>query len=295
MVSRASIPLAALLLARSTSALAACSHTDFLHDLAARESSLNPAAINTYGYIGAFQMGEAALQDAGYYKGDLTTANDWSGSWTGRGGVNSKADFLARPDTQVQAVVGFHDQLVAQIRQAGLDRYIGSTIGGAQVTMSGMVAGAHLVGMGNLKSFLNSSGSTIPRDGNGVPITTYIAELGGCAIDASTPSYAAVVAAAGGAGIGTAPTVPPATGMPTAPSPIAVDPSTAFAMASGKQPAELRQAVSAIVATLLTLWLAWTAQSTFFAWWRRRLSFHAMQADIIRGCIVLCVMLVILQ
>jgi integrating conjugative element protein (TIGR03758 family) len=287
--------LAVLLGMASAAACAQCSHTDFLYDLGMRESRLDPSARNPFGYIGLFQMGEAALQDAGYYRGDLTRANDWTGSWTGAGGINSLGEFYARPDSQVQAIVAYHNGLVGQIRSLGLDRSVGSTVGGVPVTLSGLVAGAHLVGIGNLQTFINSSGSTVPRDGNGVPITTYIAELGGCAVGSSAPSFAAVVAATGGAGVGPAPVVPPTTGVPIAPSPIAVDPSTAFAMASGRQPMEVRDAIAAIIATLLTLWLAWTSQATFSAWCRRRTSLFAMKTDIIRGCIVLCIVLVILQ
>jgi hypothetical protein len=58
---------------------------------------------------------------------------------------------------------------------------------------------------------------------------------------------------------------------------------------------EVRDAIAAIIATLLTLWLVWTSQANFFAWSRRRMSFFAMKADIVRACIVLCVVLVILQ
>ena len=289
------LPLALALGMTSATAWPACTHTDFLHDLAVRESGLKPNAVNPYGYIGLFQMGEAALQDAGYYRGDLTRRNDWTGAWTRRDGVSSLADFLARPDAQVQAIVAYHNGLVAQIRRSGLDGAIGSTIGGVEVTMSGLVAGAHLVGLGNLQSFINSTGSTLPRDGNGVPITTYMAELGGCAIGAAAPSFAAVAGAAGGAGVGPAPPVPPAVGMPTSPSPIAVDRDTAFQMASGRRPFEVREAMAAIVATLLTLWLVWTSQANFFAWWRGRMSFFAMKADLVRGCILLGVLLVILQ
>lgn len=287
--------LATLLGTATTVASAACSHTDFLHDLGMRESGLDPGARNPFGYVGVFQMGEAALQDAGYYRGDGTRANDWSGSWTGVGGINSLADFLARPDAQVQATVAYHNRLLAQIRQAGLDRFVGSTVGGVPVTLSGLVAGAHLVGIGNLQTFINSPGGTLPRDGNGVPITTYMADLGGCDLGSIAPSFATVAAAAGGAGVGLVPVPPPGAGIPGAPSPTAVDPSTAFALASGRQPIEVRGAIAAIVATLLTLWLLWTSQSLFFAWWRRRLSLYAMEADIIRGCIVLCVVLVVLQ
>jgi integrating conjugative element protein (TIGR03758 family) len=288
------LPAAALGLA-SIAAWPQCTHTDFLHDLAVRESGLKPNAINQFGYIGLFQMGEAAMQDAGYYKGDLTRRNDWTGAWTGRDGVSSLADFFSRPDAQVQAIVAYHNSLVAQIKRSGFDQAIGNTVGGVEITLSGLVAGAHLVGIGNLRTFINSSGRTLPRDGNGIPITTYMAELGGCAINASAPTYAAVAGAPGGAGVGPAPPVPPVIGVPTAPSPVAVDPDTAFAMASGRNPLEVREAMAAIVATLLTLWLVWTSQANFRAWWRGRMSFFAMKADLVRGCIVLGVLLVILQ
>ena len=71
--------LVVLLGMASAAALAECSHIDFLHDLGMRESRLDPSARNPFGYIGLFQMGEAALQDAGYYRGDMTRANDWTG------------------------------------------------------------------------------------------------------------------------------------------------------------------------------------------------------------------------
>jgi integrating conjugative element protein (TIGR03758 family) len=294
-VNARTLVVAVLLGVAAAAACAQCSHTDFLHDLGMRESRLDPSARNPFGYIGLFQMGEAALQDAGYYRGDLTRANDWTGSWKGTGSISSLSDFFARPDSQVQAIVAYHNRLLAQIRSLGLDRTVGSTVGGVPVTLSGLVAGAHLVGIGNLQTFINSSGGTVPRDGNGVPVTTYMAELGGCAVGSTAPSFAAVAAAAGGAGVGPAPVVPPTTGVPIGPSPIAVDPSTAFAMASGRQPVEVRDAITAIIATLLALWLAWTSQSNFLAWCRGRMSFFAMKADIIRGCIVLGVVLVILQ
>jgi len=285
----------AVLLGLAAGARAECSHADFLHDLAMRESTLDPGARNSFGYVGLFQMGEAALQDAGYYRGDLTRANDWAGSWTGAGGVNSLSDFYAQPDSQVRAIVAYHNRLIAQIKASGLDRAIGSVVAGVPVTLSGMVAGAHLVGFGNLQAFINSSGSTLPRDGYGVPVSTYMAALGGCAVGAVAPSFAIVAAAAGGSGKGPAPVVPPPTGFPVAPPPVAVDPTTAFAVASGRQPADVRYAIGAIIATLLTLWLVWTSQANFLAWCRRRMTFFELKKDIIRGCIVLCVVLVILQ
>jgi integrating conjugative element protein (TIGR03758 family) len=252
--------------------------------------------MNEYGYVGVFQMGETALQDTGYYRGDSTRANDWSGSWTGRDGINSLADFYAHPDVQVKAVVAYHNTLISQIQRLGLDRSIGTIVGGVPVTMSGLVAGAHLVGARSLQRFINSSGATVPKDGNNVAVTQYMTRFGGCDFDSTAPSFAAVAAAGGGASdLTPTPITAPTTGPLPRPVRIALDPDSAFAMASGRRPAEVREAITAIVATLLTLWLAWTTQAIFFAWWRGRISFFAMKAEIIRGCIMLCVVLVILQ
>jgi integrating conjugative element protein (TIGR03758 family) len=273
----------------------ACDHTDFLHDLAQRESGLNPAAINAYGYAGLFQMGEGALQDAGYYRGDLTRANDWTGAWTGRDGITSLSDFRAHPDAQVRALVAYHGRLLSQIRSFGLDRAIGSMIDGVEISLSGLVAGAHLVGIGNLQRFVNSGGSMVPRDGNGVAITTYVAELGNCNIDSSVPTFAAVANALGGAGAGLWPIPAPGAGVPASPSPLSVDPDTAFSIASGRSPFEVREAITLLLAMLLFLWLAWTAMSLFQGWRKYSLSLFAMQADVVRATVLLCVLLVILQ
>ena len=52
--------MAVLLSMVSAAACAQCSHTDFLHDLGMRESRLDPNARNPFGFVGIFQMGEAA-------------------------------------------------------------------------------------------------------------------------------------------------------------------------------------------------------------------------------------------
>lgn len=41
---------------------------DFYNNLGARESGGNYSSVNKYGYVGKYQMGEAAMIDAGYYK-----------------------------------------------------------------------------------------------------------------------------------------------------------------------------------------------------------------------------------
>ena len=52
--------------------------------------------------------------------------------------------------------------------------YEGKEINGIQLTRSGMLAAAHLVGPGGLKKYLRSGGKNIPKDGNNTSIETYL-------------------------------------------------------------------------------------------------------------------------
>jgi len=154
-------------------------YRDFLRALGYRESGGRYWIENRYGYLGKYQMGEAALKDAGYYKGDITRRNDWIGEWTGKDGIWSKEDFLRNPRAQENAIREFHRKMWRYITALGLDRYVGKVVRGIVITESGLLGGAHLLGAGNLKRFLKSNGAIIPRDGNGTPITHYIEKFGG--------------------------------------------------------------------------------------------------------------------
>ena len=154
-------------------------YKDFLRALGYRESGGRYNIENTYGYLGKYQMGESALKDAGYYKGDPTRRNDWIGEWTGKDGVWSKEDFLNNPRAQENAIREFHRKTWKYIKALGLDKYVGKTIKGIYITESGLIGGAHLLGAGNVKKFLKSNGRIIPRDGYGTPITEYISKFSG--------------------------------------------------------------------------------------------------------------------
>ncbi|RUM61236.1 MAG: hypothetical protein DSY66_02670 [Persephonella sp.] len=154
-------------------------YIDFLRALGYRESGGRYNIENSYGYLGKYQMGESALKDAGYYKGDPTRRNDWIGEWTGKDGVWSKEDFLNNPRAQENAIREFHRKSWKYIRLLGLDKYVGKRIGGILITESGLLGGAHLLGAGNVKKFLKSNGRYIPRDGYGTPITEYIKKFAG--------------------------------------------------------------------------------------------------------------------
>ncbi|MFL1614502.1 peptidoglycan DD-metalloendopeptidase family protein [Acinetobacter baumannii] len=137
---------------------------------------------NSRGYIGFFQFGEAALIDLGYYKhwkdnSDKTEANDWTGSWVGHNGVNSLSDFLKSPAKQIQIIGEWIDLLCQRLRNRSFNEYYGKIINGIEITESGAIAGAHLVGEGGLGSFLGISGfkgNYKEVDGNNVHISRYI-------------------------------------------------------------------------------------------------------------------------
>lgn len=280
----------------SAVAVAVGTYSDFLHDLAVRESSLNPTAINPYGYVGLFQFGEAALQDAGYYSGDTTRANDWAGTWTGAGGVTSMSAFLSSPDAQVQAAVAYQNQIQTWIHNLGLDSAIGSTINGIPITQSGLIAGAWLVGIGNLQRFINSNGAIVPTDGNGTPITSYISHFGGYSLGGPPPTGATVLAASGGGGFGAPPPPPPtAATVAGAPAPTPLSPTSSFAVASGQSLANVRLGLTSIVATFMMVWFAWTVASHYGSWRQNQLSFITMQGDIVRAAMMVGIMVVILS
>ncbi|NWE92847.1 type I secretion C-terminal target domain-containing protein [Pseudomonas reactans] len=163
---------------------------EFYESLGQRESSGNYTAENSAGYKGKYQMGEAALIDTGYVlPDDDPYDNNYSGGWTGKGGVNSTSDFLNSPAAQEQAVRELSARNWETIKALGLDAYIGTTVNGVLITKSGLIAGSHLVGVGKVKEFLESNGSSVPVDGNGVPVTEYIDEMGGRDFNPPTPGH----------------------------------------------------------------------------------------------------------
>ena len=155
----------------------------WLSALGRNESGNNYAFTSSLGYLGRFQFGEEALQAIGFYAGDATPwAIDFAGGWTDtahRYGVWDKASFLASPAAQDAAADAWFARVWADASQLGLPSYIGQWVGGVEITASGLVAGAHLVGVWNLKDFLTSGGGINTRDGYGTPVSEYVGRFGG--------------------------------------------------------------------------------------------------------------------
>ena len=211
---------------------------------------MNAQARNQYGYLGLFQMGEAALIDAGFYVADGSGTNDWRGQWTGRQGVSSVQDFLNNPAAQAEAVAAYHQRLWTYIQGAGLDRYVGQEINGVQITRSGLIAAAHLVGAGSLAQYLRSNGAVIPIDGNRTPVTEYLQRFGGYELTGAGNNCAQFATGVPTGGVGRS---TPGGTTPTAPQvgPVGVGQNEAFLQGSGVPIAVVLQTLQLVLAAIV--------------------------------------------
>jgi uncharacterized protein (TIGR02594 family) len=80
----------------------------YLGTLGEMESGNNYGTVNRLGYCGRWQFGAGALADAGYVRAGTTNRALLSpAAWTGKDGVSSRADWLARPDAQDAAMLTY--------------------------------------------------------------------------------------------------------------------------------------------------------------------------------------------
>lgn len=140
------------------------------------ESNGNYTVVNSFGYLGKYQMGECALMDAGLYVRDdgACRNQDWSGRWTGAYGVDSLDSYLTTADAQDYAFHRFTSANWREITRRGLHSYIGQYVNGTLVTAAGLLAGAHLGGVGGIEAFLLSGGLEDRGDANGSRVSTYM-------------------------------------------------------------------------------------------------------------------------
>ena len=153
---------------------------EFLNDLGARESGGNYKAFNKFGYAGKYQMGEMALIDCGYYKKPSKNYNnDWSGEFLGKDGVKSIQDFLNSPQSQENAIRAYIKKQWRYLKAFGAHKYLNQIINGYKITESGLLAGAHLKGVGSVLNYLSSNGKNNSKDAFGTSIEEYIKRFAG--------------------------------------------------------------------------------------------------------------------
>jgi hypothetical protein len=155
-------------------------YQDFLSALRMRESSGNYDLVNTLGFLGAYQFGEAALIDLGLVRDDGSPSdNDFSGGWTGKFGVTSRKAFLNSEEAQDATADIWFPLVWRYLTAIGADDYLGRVVGGIQISASGLIAGAHLLGSGRVKEWLESDGTLSLKDAYGTPISEYIGMFSG--------------------------------------------------------------------------------------------------------------------
>jgi hypothetical protein len=158
---------------------------DFLYALGARESGNSYSARNG-SYLGRWQLGTGALQDAGF----MTSSGSWT-SLAASYGVTSTATFLSSQAGQDYAVLQYHKKLWAYLKSNGASAYVGKTYKDITVTMAAVIGAAHLVGPGAVKSMLANGSSA--SDGSGVTAYSYMKLLGSYDISATITGTASSV------------------------------------------------------------------------------------------------------
>lgn len=132
-------------------------YNGFKEALAFKESQGNYFRINTFGYLGKYQFGISTLQLMGVY---------------------NASQFLKDPLLQEKA---FHANIARNkwILRKDIERFVGKSIRGVEVTESGILAAAHLAGAGNVKKYLRSYGTNDVEDAYGTSISEYLEKFSG--------------------------------------------------------------------------------------------------------------------
>jgi len=138
-----------------------------IHSLAGTESSLDGwgATNNVWGsggrgHFGRLQFSRGRLQDYNRATGADVTPET----------------LLGNPELQRDIENWHFRDIDNRIQNAGLDKYIGQTINGVEITADGIRAGAHIGGFDGVKQYLDSGGKYNPADDNGKRIGDYVSE-----------------------------------------------------------------------------------------------------------------------
>ena len=140
--------------------LSASKDMDFKNTMRKSESSDNYMVVNKEGYMGAFQFGDARLQD---YK----TANKEE---------FTNQEFLNNKDLQEKVFDWHVGDIVKYIQDNNLDEAIGKKVNGVVITLNGLVAAAHLGGKFGMRQYVESGFDKKfnKEDSNGTSLFDYI-------------------------------------------------------------------------------------------------------------------------
>lgn len=125
--------------------------------IAFKESQGKYKKINSLGYLGKYQFAEETLKTVGIHNTD---------------------QFLNSPRMQEKAFIALLAKNKAELKNI-IKKYEGKVVAGIQITESGILAAAHLGGVGSVKKFFRNKGKRYYRDAYGTSIRSYMRDFGG--------------------------------------------------------------------------------------------------------------------
>lgn len=150
---------------------------EFAYLLGQRESNNDYEAKNSFGYLGAYQFGMARLCDLGLTERVKDGMSNDCFKW--KDGM-SEDMFLNSPEVQDQLFFR-HCTDLAGIINKEFGNEIGKQKHGVMITLSGLIAGAHLLGLGGVRNFINKG--EVGKDGYNTSIKDYIQSFSGFNLD----------------------------------------------------------------------------------------------------------------
>jgi len=125
--------------------------------IAFRESQGKYKKINSLGYMGKYQFGIETLKTIGIHDGSR---------------------FLNSPKMQEKAFVALLSKNKSELKHI-IEKYEGKIVAGVQITESGILAAAHLGGVGSVKKFFRNGGKRYFKDAYGTSLRSYMRDFGG--------------------------------------------------------------------------------------------------------------------
>ena len=138
-----------------------------------QESGNDYSVVNKEGYMGAYQFGKERLYDLGY------SLDGYAPKGKPRKTVLPKNIFLSDHFLQ-EKLFRIHCSLWKTYANKHYAEFIGSIVLGIEITLSGLVAGLHLLGPGSdarpgVTQFLQRG--IVGKDGNKTPVTLYLSKF----------------------------------------------------------------------------------------------------------------------
>lgn len=131
--------------------------TGYRQAIANRESRGKYKVTNTLGCMGKYQFEKNTLASLG---------------------VKDTAQFLKSPRLQEKAFIALLSKNKWELRNE-IKKYEGKVIKGVLITESGILAAAHLGGVGATRKYLKTNGRSAYKDGYGTSMKTYFKKFGG--------------------------------------------------------------------------------------------------------------------